>query len=227
MAFCSENEPNSVSGLCAGNKKLHSRQEVKSVQGLTRVDAKPPGVSTDLTQNAWVRSRSVCLHNKSPIESFRKLETRARCDGMQCFQFELGSHERLPFPTFCLIHRCIKKIQQDQTECILITPVWKSRPWYPVILSLLVDRPLLLHKDSKLLQLPGTDKVHPLCSQKNFRLAAWPLSGKKYQNRGFLRKCQRYCRPHGDKKLPVSMKVPGRHGVAGVTRDKLILFRHL
>ena len=100
MAFCSENEPNSVSGLCAGNKKLHSRQEVKSAQGLTRVDAKPPGVSTDLAQNAWVRSRSVCLQNKSPIDSFCQLETRARSDGMRCFQFELGSHERLPFPTF-------------------------------------------------------------------------------------------------------------------------------
>ena len=31
-AFCSENEPISVSSLCARNKKLHSRQEVKSVQ---------------------------------------------------------------------------------------------------------------------------------------------------------------------------------------------------
>ena len=100
MAFCSENEPNSVSSLCAGNKKLHSRQEVKSVQRLTRVDAKSQGVSTDFTQNAWVRSRSVCLQNKSPIDSFCQLETRARCDGMRCFQFELGSHERLPFPTF-------------------------------------------------------------------------------------------------------------------------------
>ena len=115
----------------------------------------------------------------------------------------------------------------SKSDCVLITPVWKSRPWYPVILSLLADRPLLLPKDSKLLQLPGTDKVHPLCSQKNFRLAAWPLSGKKYQNRGFLRRYQRYCRPHGDKKLPVSTKVPGRHGVVGVIRDKLIIFQHL
>ena len=179
-----------MTGLCARNKKLHSRQEVKSVQGLTRVDAKPPGVSTDLTQNAWVRSKSVCLQNKSPIDSFCQLETRARCDNIRCFQFELGSHERLPFPTFLPDSSLHKKIQQDQAECILITPVWKSRPWYPMILSLLVDRPLLLPKDSKLLQLPGTDKVHPLCSQKNFRLAVWPLSGKKYQNRGFLRKCQ-------------------------------------
>ena len=72
------------------------------------MDAKPPGVSIDLTQNAWVRSRSVCLQNKSPIDSFSQLETRARCDGMQCFQFELGSHERLPFPTFLpnlLLHK--------------------------------------------------------------------------------------------------------------------------
>ena len=65
MALCSENEPNSVSGLCTRNKKLHSRQEVKSGQRLTRVDAKSPGVSADLTQNAWDRSRSVCLKIKS------------------------------------------------------------------------------------------------------------------------------------------------------------------
>ena len=225
IAFCSENEPNPVSSLCAENKKLHSRQEVKSVQRLTRVDAKPPGVSTDFTQNAQVRSRSVCLQNKSPIDSFCQLETKARCDGMRCFQFEPGPHERLSFSTFfCLTHLCIKKIQLDQAECILITPVWKCRPWYPVILSSLADRPLLLPKDSKLLQLPGTDKVHLSVQSKNFRLAAWPFSGKKYQNRGFLRRCQRYCRPHGDKKLPVSMKVPRRHGGAGVIRDKLILF---
>ena len=143
------------------------------------------------------------------------------------FNLNWGLMKGCLFQPFCLIHHCIKMILEDHTECILFTPVWKSRPWYPVILSLPVDRPLLLPKDSKLLQLPGTDKVHPLYSQKNFCLAAWPLSGKKYQNRGFLKNCQRYCRPHGDKKLPVSTKVPGRHGVAGVIKDKLIFSQHL
>ena len=32
------------------------------------------------------------------------------------------------FPPFCLIKRCLRKIQQDQSHCVLITPVWKSRP---------------------------------------------------------------------------------------------------
>ena len=37
------------------------------------------------------------------------------------------------FPPFCMIKRCLRKIQQDQAHCVLITPVWKSSPWYPVI----------------------------------------------------------------------------------------------
>ena len=224
MAFCSENEPNPVSGLCAGKKNCiadrksrvfkDSLKRMLNPQVFQQILLKRHGLEVDLFA-------SRINHQLTAFVSWRPEPGAMACDA---FNLTWGLMKGYLFPPFCLIHRCIKKIQQDQAECILITPVWKSRPWYPVILSLLVDRLLLLPKDSKLLQLPGTDKVHPLCSQKNFRLAAWPLSGKKYQNRGFLRKCQRYCRPHRDKKLPVSMKVPGRHGVAGVIRDKLILF---
>ena len=227
MAFCSENEPNSVSSLCAGNKNCiadrrsrvfnDSQEWMLNLQMCQQILLKMHGLEVDLFA-------SRINHQLTASVSWRPQPGAMAC---HVFNLNWGLMKVTFFHLFCLIHRCIKKIQLDQAECILITPVWKSRPWYPVILSLLVDRALLLPKDSKLLQLPGTDKVHPLCSQKNFRLAAWPLSGKKYQNRGFLRRCQRYCRPHGDKKLPVSMKVPGRHGVAGVIRDKLILFKHL
>ena len=79
------------------------------------------------------------------------------------------------FPPFCMIKSCLRKIQQDQSHCVLITPVWKSSPWYPVTLSLLVGQPLLLPRRLDLLRLPGTKKIHPLCLQKNFRLAAWPI----------------------------------------------------
>ena len=48
------------------------------------------------------------------------------------------------FPPFSLIPLCLKKIQRDQAECILIAPVWKSRPWYPILLSMLSHQPLLL-----------------------------------------------------------------------------------
>ena len=38
------------------------------------------------------------------------------------------------FPPFPLVQKCIQKskIKQDKTDALLITPVWKSRPWYPL-----------------------------------------------------------------------------------------------
>ena len=62
---------------------------------------------------------------------------------------------------------------------------------------------------------------------KEFLLGCMASFRTEVSNRGFLNKCQSYCRLHGDKKLPVSTKVPGRHGVAGVIRNKLVLFQHL
>ena len=35
------------------------------------------------------------------------------------------------FPPFCLIPMCLRKVIQEQVDCILIAPVWRSRPWYP------------------------------------------------------------------------------------------------
>ena len=131
------------------------------------------------------------------------------------------------FPPFCMIKRCLRKIQQDQSHSVLITPVWKSSPWYPVILSLSVGQPLLLPRRLDLLRLSGTKKIHPLSLQKNFRVAAWPISGQNSQRKDFLRKFQISSSPHGGRKLPVSMKVPGRHGVAGVLSGRLIHFQQL
>ena len=45
----------------------------------------------------------------------------------RCFQCKMGFSSGLSFPPFCMIERCLKKIQQDQSHCVLITPVWKSK----------------------------------------------------------------------------------------------------
>ena len=86
-----------------------------------------------------------------------------------------------------MIKRCLRKIQQDQSHCVLITPVWKSRPWYPVILFLLVGQPLLLLRRLDLLRLPGTKKIHPLCLQ---RLQAGCMAHfrEKLMKKGFSQK---------------------------------------
>ena len=55
------------------------------------------------------------------------------------------------FPPFCLIPMCLSKVMQEQVDCILVAPVWRSRPWYPVLLSMLIERPLLLPQGQRIL----------------------------------------------------------------------------
>ena len=70
----------------------------------------------------------------------------------------------LPLP---LIQKCIQKIKQDQTDALLKMPVWKSQPWYPLLLEMLIDLPALLTLHAKLLHFPVfPSQVHPLMKKK-------------------------------------------------------------
>ena len=44
------------------------------------------------------------------------------------------------FPPFSLIKKCLRKIIEDKATVLLITPVWQSRPWYPMLLNLLLPQ---------------------------------------------------------------------------------------
>ena len=77
-------------------------------------------------------------------------------------------------------------------------PVWKSRPWYPLLLEMLMDLPALLPLHAKLLHLPMfPSQVHPLI-EKKINLAIWPVSGNPSKSEGFLKGCPKYCFPPGD-----------------------------
>ena len=94
------------------------------------------------------------------------------------------------FPPFCLIPMCLRKVMQEQVDCIFIAPVWRSRPWYPALMFMLIEPPLLLPQGRRILKLPRTDKIHPFGCQKTFQLVAWKISGKACKTKVFQKKCQ-------------------------------------
>ena len=107
------------------------------------------------------------------------------------------------FPPFGLIRLCLKKVMQKQVDCFAMAPVGRSWPWYPALLSMLIERPLLLFQGQRILKRPGIGKVHPLCCQEKFQLAAW----KQHK--------------------PSNMVVLGKAGVARVVEKRLSLFLQL
>jgi hypothetical protein len=53
----------------------------------------------------------------------------------------------------------------DQSECLIILPLWPTQIWYPLVMELLIQRPVMLPRKRKLLSIPQTDKMHPLQNQ--------------------------------------------------------------
>ena len=99
------------------------------------------------------------------------------------FTVPWSGHLSYAFPPFSQIMKCLKKIQTDKAKVLFVAPVWRSRPWFPVLLSMLYDHPPLLLNVSDLLILPSYPERLP---QKQVTLAVWPLSKDVSQSLVFL-----------------------------------------
>ena len=47
-------------------------------------------------------------------------------------------------PPWCLLLPMLVKIQQERARVVLVASMWKTQPWYPLLLQLLKGVPLLI-----------------------------------------------------------------------------------
>lgn len=129
------------------------------------------------------------------------------------------------FPPFCLISRLLQKVHSDRVEkMLLIAPIWKTQPWYPTILSMLICRPVLLPKARNLLQLHHSNEEYPL---QAMQLAGWLVSANTWKIKEFQMKQPSLFSLHGEPELSNNTQERGGNGQAGVTNGRLIRFLQL
>jgi hypothetical protein len=93
------------------------------------------------------------------------------------FQIQWRGEQAYAFPPFCLIGRCLAKIQKEQSEVVMITPLWQAQPWFPRIMEMSVRLPILLPPSPALITSPD-GQSHPLIQMGSLQLAAWKVSGQ-------------------------------------------------
>ena len=49
------------------------------------------------------------------------------------------------YPPWCLFLPTLAKIQRENVMVVLVAPIWKTQPWYPLLLQLLCGYPLFSH----------------------------------------------------------------------------------
>jgi hypothetical protein len=112
--------------------------------------------------------------------------------------------------------RVLMKVQAQRADVALVTPVWKTQPWYPLLLSLLVDWPCSL--PHQLIHNPSLPEP---------RLAIWHISGRDTAIKAFRMRLQSSSLNPGGQKQTNPMTLSLGDGVAGVVNGVQIPFRDL
>ena len=142
--------------------------------------------------------------------------------------FHLSWKQYVPymFPPFSLISRVLQKIQQEKVQGIIMVPKWPTQTWWPVLVRMLVDNPVLLPKRKKLLFLPSSpEKIHPLYPK--LELLMCHLSGDHLKAKEFRQKLPESLCSLGDRAPQPSTKLTTRSGNHSAVDGKLIPFRPL
>ena len=97
-------------------------------------------------------------------------------------------------PPWSLVGRVLSQARQQGADLILVTPVWKTQPWYPTVLEMCKDFPLLIPQGRNLIQpthpqsmpdvVPGRYKKQQLSEKATeLMLALWrEKSSKAYDS---------------------------------------------
>ena len=92
-----------------------------------------------------------------------------------------------------LVGRVLSKVQRDQARIVLVAPVWKTQPWYPLLLQMLIAIPRLINHNQIMLYRDPEDLVP--------QLAVWHISGRDFETKSFRRKLPHSCSSPGGVRL--------------------------
>ena len=101
------------------------------------------------------------------------------------------------FPPFCLILRILHRVILQQADMMIIVPMWKQRPWYPQLIDLLVDFPIILPKTNIILDPAGK----AVMTGVNWNLIACSISGKDSKRKAFQERLERLSSQAGESPL--------------------------
>ena len=117
----------------------HSRCQVQDNEGQIRLDALPSDFrSIDKTFGPLeVDLFALRLSAQLPtIVSWRPDPEVLATDAFTVHWVDLKAYAN---PPWSLVGRVLAQVSQQKADLILVSPVWKSQPWYPKLLGMCID----------------------------------------------------------------------------------------
>ena len=119
-------------------------------------------------------------HNKQ-IEKFISYQPDPEAFWVDAFSLDWGRLDFYAFPPFNIILRVLRKIREDKAVGMVIIPIWKAQPFYPIAMNMLVGSPVILSPRKRLLIMPNDpSKSHRM--YRKMKLIAGIFSGRTVRN---------------------------------------------
>ena len=134
-----------------------------------------------------------------------------------------SNHYIYIFPPFSMFWPVIKKIQLEAQKALVIAPIWPTQTWFPKLLQMAVDKPLLISSCN--LRLPGTSLKRPLYPK--LRLMAVLCSNSSQLQLQFQQTLQKSYQQHGEKGQQSSMSRQSRNSLTFVVKEKLLQIKQM
>ena len=122
-------------------------------------------------------------------------------------------------PPFALLGRALQKAENERATMVILAPVWPAAPWFPLLLDLMMEPPIIIPKN-----LDG--RLHPLSEEKmmpTWVSAAWKISGDAFARNMSRKKLSKWFSRPGPRTLTQRMTPLGSHGLTTRTAKERIL----
>ena len=130
---------------CPREVKYNSRHRIKGFSGRHRLEVRPP---SDETLSVSMQDIHLRHQTDTATQTVHQLETRSGGSPDRCSKCELAYPKRICLPSIQLGASSSKQVLTDQTEVVVVPLVWQAQPWWPLLLSLLTQEPVLLPNKS-------------------------------------------------------------------------------
>ena len=130
------------------------------------------------------------------------------------------------FPPFSVIQRVLRKISEEKATGLLVVPNWPTQTWWPYLMSMLIDFPLILPRKDNTLYLPAHPQLlHPL--HKKLQLLVCHLSGISSKAEAFRLELQKSSCNLGEQPRKNNIRLTTRDGECSVVQEVSIPFQLL
>ena len=161
-----------------------------------------------------IEGRPACILSHPSTTLILQLEARPLSRSHRCLHSELEPASGLCQSSLVPDITTLAKIQWEKAKIVLVSPLWRSQPWYPILLQLLEGFPLIIPIQKNIVISPTQQEF--IMPSGVPQLVVWPLSGVPADRKAFQQRLHNYWKLHGEARQLQSMNPSSNSRIVGV-----------